>query len=138
MGGKAQKGAGQVLAKELLRSGKAYEKMKNIIEIQGGNPEIKPDDIEVGPYVKEFFATKEGYIVEVKNSIINQIAKAVGCPNSKTSGVEIIKKQGARLKEGDLVFRVYSHSQSKLKKAEKIYNASGGPVTLGGMVLEKI
>ncbi|MFX1590055.1 MAG: AMP phosphorylase [Promethearchaeota archaeon] len=138
MAGKAQKGAGQALAKEILRSGKAYEKMKSIIEIQGGNPEIKPDDIEVGPYVKEFFATKEGYIVEVKNSIINQIAKAVGCPNSKNSGVEIIKKQGARLKEGDLVFRVYSHSQSKLKKAEKIYNASGGPVTLGGMILEKV
>ena len=138
MGGKAQKGKGQNLAKEILRSGKAYEKMQKIIEIQGGNPEIKPEDIELGPYIKEFFATKEGYIVEVKNSIINQIAKAVGCPNSKSSGVEIIKKQGARIKEGDLIFRVYSHSQSKLKKAEKIYNASGGPVTLGGMVLEKI
>jgi AMP phosphorylase len=138
MAGKAQKGKGQNLAKEILRSGKAYEKMKNIIKIQGGNPEIKPEDIKVGPYIKEFFATKEGYIVEVKNSIINRIAKAVGCPNSKSSGVEIIKKQGARLKEGDLVFRVYSHNKSKLNKAEKIYNASRGPVTLGGMIMEKI
>ena len=138
MGGKAQKGKGQILAKEILQSGKAYEKMKRIIESQGGNPEIKPEDIELGPYIKEFFATKEGYIVEVKNSIINQIAKAVGCPNSKSSGVEIIKKQGARIKEGDLIFRIYSQNQSKLKKAEKLYNVSGGPITLGGMVLEKI
>ncbi|MFX1311180.1 MAG: hypothetical protein ACFFHD_01025 [Promethearchaeota archaeon] len=138
MGGKAQKGKGQNLAKEILRSGKAYEKMKRIIEIQGGDPDIKPENIELGPYKKEFFATKEGYIVEVKNSVINQIAKAVGCPNSQSSGVEIIKKQGARLKEGDLIFRMYSNSQSKLNKAEKIYNASGGPVTLGGMVIEKI
>jgi AMP phosphorylase len=138
MGGKAQKGKGQILAKEILRSGRAYEKMKKIIECQGGNSDIKPDDINIGPYVQEFFASKEGYIVEVKNSIINQIAKAVGCPNSKSSGVEIIKKQGARIKEGDLVFRVYSHSQSKLNKAEKLYNASGGPITLGGMVLEKV
>ena len=138
MGGKAQKGMGQTLARDLLSSGKAYEKMKGIIEVQGGNPELKPEDIKLGPHVKEFFANKEGYIVEVNNSIINQIAKICGCPSSKTSGVEIIKKQGARIKEGDLVFRMYSHSQSKLKKAEKIYNATGGPIRLGGMMIERI
>ena len=74
MSGKTQKGEGQVLAKEILRSGKAYAKMKKIIEIQGGDPEIQPEDIEVGPNVKEFFAKKDGYIVEVNNSITNHIA----------------------------------------------------------------
>ncbi|MFW9781265.1 MAG: AMP phosphorylase [Candidatus Heimdallarchaeota archaeon] len=138
MSGKAPKGTGQNLAKELLSSGKAYEKMKRIIEIQGGDPNITPDNIEIGPHVKEFFANKEGYIVEVNNSIINQIAKTAGCPSSKTSGVEIIKKQGAKIKEGDIVFRIYSHSESKLRKAEKIYNTTGGPIRLGGMVIEKV
>ena len=97
MGGKAEKGKGQYLAKELLKSGKAYEKMKQIIEIQGGDSNILPDDIKLGPHEKEFKATKEGHITEVNNAIINQIAKAAGCPNSKTSGVEIYKKQGARI-----------------------------------------
>jgi AMP phosphorylase len=138
MSGKAPRGTGQNLAKDLLSSGKAYEKMKRIIEIQGGDPNIKPDDIELGPYVKEFFANKEGYIVEVNNSIINQIAKTAGCPSSKTSGVEIIKKQGAKIKEGDIVFRIYSHSESKLRKAEKIYNTTGGPIRLGGMIIERV
>ncbi|MBY8985123.1 MAG: AMP phosphorylase [Candidatus Lokiarchaeota archaeon] len=138
MSGKAQKGEGQNLAKEVLRSGKAYEKMKKIIELQGGDPEIKPEDIKIGPFVKEFFAHKDGYIVEVNNSIINQIAKTAGCPSSKSSGVEIIKKQGAKIKRGDIVFRIYSHSESKLRKAEKVYNATGGPIRLGGMVIEKI
>jgi AMP phosphorylase len=112
--------------------------MKNIIEIQGGDPEIKPEDIEIGPYVKEFFASKDGYIVEVNNAIVNQIAKTAGCPSSKSSGVEIIKKQGAKIKKGDIVFRIYAQSESKLRKAEKIYNATGGPIRLGGMVIEKI
>ncbi len=138
MGGKAQKGEGQKLAKEILRSGRAYRKMMQIIEAQGGDPNISPDDIKVGPFVKEYFATKDGYIVEVNNSLVNQIAKAAGCPSSKSSGVEIIKKQGAKIKEGDVVFRVYSHSESKLRKAEKIYNTTGGPIRLGGMVIEKI
>jgi len=138
MSGKAQKGMGQSLAKEILRSGKAYEKMKKIIEIQGGNPKITPAEIQIGPHVKEFFANKDGYIVEVNNSIINQIAKTAGCPSSKSSGVEIIKKQGAKIKKGDIVFRVYSHSESKLRKAEKIYNATGGPIRLGGMMIERV
>ncbi len=138
MGGKAQKGKGQSLAKEILRSGKAYEKMKRIIEAQGGNPEVKPEDIKIGPHSKEFFAIKAGHITGVNNAIINSIAKAAGCPHSKYSGVEIFKKQGARIKEGDLIFRVHSDSQSKLKKAEKIYNSTGGPIILGGMMIERI
>ncbi|MFX1356851.1 MAG: AMP phosphorylase [Promethearchaeota archaeon] len=138
MGGKAQKGMGQALAKDILRSGKAYEKMKRIIGAQGGDPEIKPEDIKVGPYIKEFYATKEGFITGVNNAIINQIAKTAGCPFSKSSGVKIFKKQGARIKEGDLIFKIYSESKSKLNKAEKIYNSTGGPIILGGMMIERI
>ncbi|MFW9873389.1 MAG: hypothetical protein ACFFG0_09820 [Candidatus Thorarchaeota archaeon] len=138
LSGKAQKGMGQSMAKDILRSGKAYEKMKMIIEAQGGDPEITPEDINLGPHVKEFISPKEGYIVEVNNLIINQIAKAAGCPSSKTSGVEIIKKQGAKIKEGETVFKIYSNSESKLRKAEKVYNATGGPIRLGGMVIERI
>ncbi|GAI97576.1 unnamed protein product, partial [marine sediment metagenome] len=93
MGGKAQKGKGQSLAKEILRSGKAYEKMKRIIEAQGGNPDLEPKDIKIGPHSKEFFAIKAGHITGVNNAIINSIAKATGCPHSKNSGVEIFKKQ---------------------------------------------
>jgi AMP phosphorylase len=138
MGGKAEKGQGQNLAKEILKSGKAYEKMKHIIEIQGGDPNIVPEDIKLGPYEKEFRAKKEGHITGVNNAIINQIAKAAGCPNSKSSGVEIFKKQGARIKEGNLIFKIYSDSPSKLKRAEKIYNSTGGPIILGGMMIERI
>jgi AMP phosphorylase len=138
MGGKAQKGMGQKLAKEILRSGKAYEKMRSIIKAQGGNPDIKPEDIKLGPYTKELYATKPGHITGVNNAIINQIAKATGCPHSKQSGVEIFKKQGARIKEGELIFKIYSESQHNLKKAEEIYNSTGGPIILGGMMIERI
>ena len=138
MGGKVQRGMGQALAKEILRSGKAYEKMVKIIEAQGGDPNIQPQDIELGSYEKEFYAVKSGHITEVNNKMINQIAKAAGCPHSKKSGVELFKKQGARIKEGDLVFKIYADSQTKLKRAEKIYNSTGGPIILGGMMIERI
>jgi len=138
MGGKAEKGLGQSMAKEILKTGKAYEKMKQIIDVQGGDPNRLPEDIELGPHIREFFAIKEGHITEVNNAIINQIAKAAGCPHSKNSGVEVFKKQGARIFEGEPIFKIYSNSQSNLKRAEKIYNATGGPIILGGMMIERI
>ncbi len=138
MGGKAQRGMGQTLAKEILRSGEAYEKMVRIIEAQGGNPDIQPQEIEIGPYEKEFYAVKSGHITEVNNKLINQIAKAAGCPYSKSSGVEIFKKQGARIEEGEIVLKIYADTQTKLKRAEKIYNSTGGPIILGGMMIERI
>lgn len=138
MGGKAQKGEGQKLAKDILKSGKAYKKMQDIINAQGGNPDIQPDEIELGPYSKEFYSNKSGHVTEVDNSIINRIAKAAGCPHSKQSGVEIFRKQGAKIEEGELIFKVYSDSESKLRRAEKIYNQTGGPVILGGMMIERI
>ena len=138
MGGKAKPDEGQSMAKEILKSGKAYKKMKEIIEIQGGNPEITPEEIKLGPHKKEFYSNKSGHITEVDNSIINQIAKAAGCPYSKTSGVQIYKKQGAMVNEGDKIFTIYSSSNTKLKRAEKIYNRTGGPIILGGMLIERI
>ncbi len=138
MAGKAQKGKGQGLAKEILRSGKAYSKMKQIIEAQGGDPDIKPEDIKLGRFQKEFHAINAGHVTEVNNSIINKIAKAAGCPHSKASGVEVYKKQGARIMEGDLIFKIYSDSQNNLNKAEKIYNKTGGPIILGGMMIERV
>ena len=85
---------------------------------------IKPEDIELGPYVKSFHATKSGHITEVNNAIINEIAKAASCPTSKSSGVIIHRKQGAKIKEGDLIFQIFSDSESRMEKAEKIYNST--------------
>jgi len=138
MGGKAEKAKGQNLAKDILQTGKAYEKMKEIIKVQGGDPDITPDQIKIGPHSKEFYATKSGHITEVNNAIINSIAKAAGCPFSKSAGVEIFKKQGAKIQSGDMIFKIYSDSTSNLKKAEKIYNSTGGPIILGGMMIERI
>jgi len=137
MSGKAQQGTGQQTAKDILKTGKALEKMKEIIEIQGGNPQIKPEDIIVGPLEENFFSSKSGYVTDIDNSIINKIAKAAGCPQNKSAGVELFKKIGALVKEGDLIFKIYSKNRSKLKKAKEIFNASS-PVILGGMMIERI
>ena len=138
MAGKTPKGEGQKLAKKILKNGKAYEKMKEIIEAQGGDPDITPDEIELGAHQKKIYSSKTGFITEVDNGIINQISKTLGCPFSKKSGVDINKKQGAKIEKGERILTMYSDSEEKLGRAEKIYNQTGGPIILGGMVIERV
>lgn len=138
MSGKIPQGEGQKKAKKILKSGKAYEKMQEIIEAQGGDPDITPDEIELGGFKKDFYSKKEGFITQVDNSIINQISKTLGCPFSKKSGIDINKKQGGKIEKGERLLTMYSDSQDKLKRAEKIFNATGGPIILGGMVIERV
>jgi AMP phosphorylase len=137
MGGKAQQGTGQQMAKDILKTGKALKKMKEIIEIQGGDPNIKSEDIKIGPLVEEFFSLKSGYVTDIDNLIINKIAKAAGCPQEKSAGIELFKKIGALVNEGDLIFKIYAKNRSKLNKAKEIFNTTS-PVILGGMMIERI
>lgn len=46
--GMSGKGDGKETALEILKSGKAEKKLREIIEAQGGDPNVKPEDISVG------------------------------------------------------------------------------------------
>ncbi|MBD3188660.1 AMP phosphorylase [Candidatus Bathyarchaeota archaeon] len=137
MSGKAPEGGGKDLAEEILRSGKAYEAMKRIIAAQGGDPGILPESIEVGPFVSEMRAKKTGIVTAVENKHINRIAKIAGCPAAKKSGIVIEAKVGAKVKEGEVIFRIFSDSRTRLQEAVEYYNAHP-PQTFGGMTLERI
>ena len=137
MGGKCEIGKGKDLAYEYLKNGQAYEELKKIIKIQKGNPEIKPEDIEIGPFKIEMMAKKNGFVTEVYNKYINKIAKIAGCPASKKSGIVIHAKIGAHIKKGDTIFTIYSDSELRLKEAVEYYNVNN-PQKLGGMTIEKI
>lgn len=136
MMGKALRGQGQSKAREILFNGHAYEKMKEIIQAQEGDPNIKPEDIPVGENTLEWMANANGWIVEIDNSAITRIARAAGAPTEKGAGIEFIKKKQA-VKAGETVFRVYATSEQRLRDAEAII-AKTQPVTIEGMLLGRI
>lgn len=137
MAGKVPEGKGKDMALDILKSGKALQAMKRIIKAQGGNPDIKPEQVEVGPYIAEIKSTKDGFITNVDNSVINRIAKIAGCPAIKKAGIEIIKKIGAKVSEGDIIFKIYSDNEKRLAEAVEYYNVHPAQ-ELGGMTIEKI
>jgi AMP phosphorylase len=137
MTGLATKGGGQDMAKDILKSGKAYQKMKEIIEAQGGNPNIKPDEIPLGDKRYVVVAPTDGYISSISNSAINAIARAAGAPLDKGAGVKLYAKMGYAVKKGDPIIEIYAERSTKLKEAIDIISKNP-PFMIEGMLLEEV
>ncbi len=137
LGGAAQPRKGLELAKDTLGSGKALEKFKEIINAQGGNPDIKSEDIHPGRYIYEFPSPKDGYIEAVKNRAVTKIARAAGSPKDKGAGVVLGYKKGESTHEGDTLLTIYAENERKLSDAKSLANKLQ-PVVVEGMILEEI
>jgi len=137
MSGKATKGQGKQLAEDVLNSGKALNKMKEIIEAQGGDPAVKSQDVAVGNYKAELHSSCDGYIVRVDNSQIVKICNAAGTPRDKGAGILLHAKVGYKVKAGELLLEIYSNSESRLSKAHAIA-LKNNPIVCEGMLIERI
>ncbi|MEM1508589.1 MAG: AMP phosphorylase [Thermofilaceae archaeon] len=110
---------GKAIALEALKSGKAYLKMKEIIEAQGGNPDLKPQDIPVGDKRLTLYAEREGMVIWVNNTAIATAARLAGAPKDKGAGIELHAKIGSLVKNGYPLLTVYSEHSTKLQAAEE-------------------
>lgn len=112
-------------AQEILDSGSAYMKMKEIIKAQGGDPEIDPDKIKIGKYSYTYKSAKAGIIMDIDNFTINKVARVAGAPRDKEAGIYIYKHERQKVKKGEPVFTIYSNNNVKLKYAKNILHKIG-------------
>lgn len=137
MGGAAARGQGRDLAMETLKNGKALAKLKEIIAIQGGDPNITSKDIKIGEFSAQIKAPSNGYIIEFRNKRIVQLARLAGAPNDKGAGVYINKKRGESVQQGEPVITIYAEKEAKLQAALK--SARQDPALIvEGMLLERV
>ncbi len=115
-------------AYEILDSGFAYEKMKEIIRAQGGNPDIEPDRIQLGKHRYTFKAKKSGRLRNIDNMIIAKIARVAGAPKDKGAGIYLYKHEREMVKKGEGLFTIYAKSNTKLKYAKEILKGYDGIV----------
>jgi AMP phosphorylase len=137
MGGLAVRGGGRKLAKDILASGKALKKMREIIEAQNGNSKIRPQEIPVGEYTHDLLAPSDGYVATLSNRALVRIARAAGTPKVHGAGLYLHAKIGSRVKEGDSVLTVYSESEGKLSDAINVAK-NLMPFTVEGMLLHTL
>jgi thymidine phosphorylase len=124
--GKSKTGEGIELAREILESGKAYEKFKQIIEAQGG----RIAHLTPGEFKFTFKAEKTGKIKEINNKKINDLARAAGCPSDKASGLYLYHHLHEQVKKGDDLITIYSLTPYRLKKAKEFYEKAS-PIVVG-------
>ncbi|MEM2875073.1 MAG: AMP phosphorylase [Candidatus Hadarchaeales archaeon] len=137
LGGVARLGGGKEVAEDILKSGRAYRKMREIIEAQGGNPDIQPGDVPVGDKVEVIPAPASGYVAQVFNQRINEIARAAGAPVDKGAGLRILMKEGRKVEKGEPLLEIYAEHEGKLDHAISIAKQKP-PIRIEGMVLEKV
>ncbi len=105
---------GYKIAKYQITSGKALEKFREIIDAQGGKPDVKPEDIRIGEFVGSFKTNEEGKVAHVDNKIISRVCRALGAPVDKKAGMVLKVSKGQRVSAGDELFELRASSKEKL------------------------
>ncbi len=117
--GKAKKGAGLDMAREIVETGKAYQKFMDIIVAQGGKA-VKPESIRLAKKSYTIAAKKNGMISHVDNGLMNKIARIAGAPHDQEAGVYLYHHKGENVMKGERLFTVYSDNQERLDYALEI------------------
>jgi len=110
------------IAEEILVSGKAYSKFEEIINTQNGKQKCSRDfeeriiNLHLSNLTQDILSPKSGKITDINNKMINTLARILGCPENKSSGIYLHKNSGI-VKKGEKIMTFYSESKDKLKEA---------------------
>ena len=113
--GKSKTNHGQKDAQEILSSGKAFEKFKQIISAQKGKLTLE-NKTHFTQIVK---AKHSMYIKHIDNEKISSLARICGCPSDKYAGIVLHVHVGDRIKKNQALLTLYTESKSRLHEAMK-------------------
>lgn len=105
-------------AKDILESRKAWKKMQEIIEAQEGNPTIDSEDLRPGAYEFDMTTNKHGTVAKIDSKNATIIAKILGAPKQKGSGIYFHKKTGEIVRKGEAYCTLYSENLYNLTEAK--------------------
>ena len=104
-------------AEEMIDSGKAEAKLREIIAVQGGNPKVQPDDLPVGCEHFEVKSNRAGKVIWLSTDNIVRIAREAGAPKEKGAGMILHAKLGDTVHKDSVLFEIYADRSSKLTSA---------------------
>lgn len=110
----------KIKAREILESGKAYEKFKEIINAQNKSKDFdkKIKKLSLAKIKKIIRSKSNGRITQIDNNKINSLCRILGTPETISSGVYLHKHVG-KVKKSEPIITLYTESKSKMKDALK-------------------
>ncbi|MFH0906391.1 MAG: thymidine phosphorylase [archaeon] len=134
--GKTKDNEGYKLAKEIVTSGKALEKFKEIITAQGGKI-LASENVPLAQNKKCVYSKFDGKIVSMSVSSFTRIARTAGAPGDILAGILLKTQTGDQIKKGDLLFEIYSQNADKLEHAYSLAEELDC-IQLQSVILEEI
>lgn len=104
-------------AKDILSTGVAHKKFKEIVKAQNGDPDIKSSGLKPANFCSTIKADLKGKLTHIDSKNLTVIAKILGAPSKKRSGVYLHKRIGDEIKPGDDIVSLYSESEHDLREA---------------------
>jgi len=128
---------GQAKAEDMIDSGRAEAKLREIIAAQGGKPKVQPDDLPVGPEFAEVKSSSSGKVIYLSTDDIVRVAREAGAPKEKGAGLILHSKLGQTVHKDSVLFEIYAERSSKLSSALELANQLS-PVVLTKKPAEKM
>lgn len=110
---------GEDEAEQLLKSGKALAKFREIVVAQKGRREISSETMHIKSHKSKIALNKTGIIESINNYNLNTVAKILGAPLDKYAGIYLLKKLGEKVTKNEEVFMFYSSDKYRLQEAKE-------------------
>ncbi len=111
-------GDGFAIARDILDSGRALNKMNAIIAAQGSK-RFDHNQPTLGRLTFEVRAPQAGLVVGIDNLQVARIARLAGAPKVISAGVDLLRKLGDAVAVGDILYRVHAEFPSDLEFARQ-------------------
>src|SRR3954464_7313440 len=138
-------------AQARLLDGSGYQKFKDVITAQGGNPQVldRFDLLPNATGAQEITTTRGGYISGIDAALIGQASSMIGAGRDTKEdtidpavGVILEVKVGQKIDPGSILCRIYHTSDERLEDAaelvEDAFKISQQPVDERDLILEVV
>jgi len=109
-------GRGFHLARDILESGRAAKKMQEIIDAQGEAEQVPV----LAPLSIDIKAESSGYVTAINNYQLARIARLAGAPMDLNAGVDLHKKLGDEVEQGESLYRIQAEFPADFKFAQNL------------------
>jgi pyrimidine-nucleoside phosphorylase len=119
---------GRALAEKSLADGSAFEKLRVLVEAQGGDVSYvdDPSKFPRARYVEEVESPRNGYLAQIQARSVGEAAVTLGAGRAKKSdsidhavGIVIHHKVGDKVEKGEPLFTIHANNEAKLVEARE-------------------
>ena len=121
-------GHGIARARELLESGAALAKMRQLMAAQGQPPE----SAALGNLKQDVVAPRDGVVGAIDCLRIARVARLAGAPIDKGAGVDLFKKIGDPVAQGEPLYRIFAAFEADFRFSTR-FAADGNGFSIQGI-----